>query len=144
MDRRLMNYNLSFNSQDQYVIFYTNFWSHPSYSQITAEELISLDTEAMTSHLLKLFIEIKDLVFTNGVFNFIGYADPCDLTQLISARDSEIVTLQFAKLFESPNIQQYPHMLSVDIYIDVKTGSALSSAMIAEDLGTGSATLPLL
>ena len=117
MNRRLMNYRLSHQNQEKFYLFHTTLWSFPEFTRIPSDTLLNLDTTDMTRQIMGIFSTIEENFFEQEVFNFLGYSESGFLTDLIDQFEAKIVTVQFSKLYESPNLTEFPHVLIVDIFL---------------------------
>ena len=117
MNLRLMNLHLTYQQPDDFIIFHTTFWTHANFNNILSDDFESVDVEAITSHLGRVFQSIKEIFFNLNVFNFLGYSDQCVLTNFVESHQARIVTMQFSKLYQSTNIPEVPHIVIVDIFI---------------------------
>ena len=117
MNLRLMNFHLRYQQPDETIIFHTTFWTHSEFANILSSDFESIDVAAMTDHLGRVFQSIKEIFFNLNVFNFLGYSDQCVLTEFVASHHSQIVTIQFSKLYRSEDPSNVPHIVIVDIFV---------------------------
>ena len=105
------------NREGCHLLLHTTFWTFPNFSQLSPSMFDTLNHEALQDDLVNLFQSVEARLFQHNVFNFLGYADHCALTAFVDSLDAKIATVQFGCRYRSPDISQFPHVISVDIFL---------------------------
>ena len=112
-----MDYDMLNRQEGCHLLLHTTFWSFPNFNQLSPSMFDALNFEALQSDLVTLYQRVESRLLHHNVFNFLGYADHCTLTDFVDSHDAKIVTVQFGCRYQSPDIDQFPHVINVDIFL---------------------------
>ena len=108
---------MPYRQDGQHFLFHTTFWSFSNFNRLSASTLSSLNEDVLLSDLVKMFLEVEEAFYALGSFHFVDYSEPCLLTDFIHENDAKIVTVHFSQIYRSPDLEKFPHVMSVDIYV---------------------------
>ena len=112
-----MSYLFTHKSQEQFYIFQTTLWSAQGFNQLPRAALLNVDTEAWTALLSRLIAKVEKPFFDAGLFNYLGFTESCVLTEFLSSFNTRVVTIQFHCIYQSPDVNLFPHVIGVDICV---------------------------
>ena len=112
-----MSYVLPCKRENKSYIFYVTFWSFHDFQRIPTNTLREVNIDSMQNDFLDMLTGIEDTFFSRRFTSLPEYNEPCALTNFIDSHEAKIVKIDFSLLYQSNDTTQFPHFLSIDVYL---------------------------